>query len=235
LDKVYEKVEYVLNILSSEMSMLVKEGQYYRFLHHNSRDFFAALFLLNEAEISISKGEIPGVFKERILDFFVRQLLGEIQGEHRSKPYLVEEQVWEIDIDKENLLHRVLDLCRGKFGEEVGFAVWNLVTIWKEVRGELSGADLSGIPLNGVRCSRFYQAGDLRYLAAVFDGSRVHEKNLLPRGHTEDVNSAVYSPDGKKILSASADETIKEWDAVTGKCLETHQRKDNPSLPGYRV
>ncbi|UCH95024.1 MAG: SMEK domain-containing protein, partial [Candidatus Aminicenantes bacterium] len=202
------------DIFCSELHMLVEEGQSLRFLHQNFRDFFAARHVLNEAEISVSKGEIPPVFKERILDYFIRRLLGEIEGEHRCKPYLVKDEGWKIDINKENLLYQVLDLCRGKFGEEVGFAVWNIVTIWKEVRGELSGADLSGldlsgIPLNGIRYSRFYKD---RYLAAVFDGSRVHEKNLLPRGHSWIVNSAVYSPDGKKILSASFDQTIKEWD-----------------------
>jgi WD40 repeat protein len=32
---------------------------------------------------------------------------------------------------------------------------------------------------------------------------------------------SVYSKDGKKILSASDDNTIKEWDTVTGECLRT--------------
>jgi WD40 repeat protein len=219
----HERAARMRDIFCNELHLLVEEGQTLRFLHQDFRDFFAAVHLLNEAEISISKGEIPGVFKERILDYFVRRLLGEIEGEHRSKPYLVKDEGWKIDIDKGNRLYKVLDLCRGKFEEEVGFAVWNMVSIWKEVREELSGADLSGldlsgIPLNGVRCSRFYEE---RYLAAVFDGSRVHEKNLLPRGHSNCVTSAVYSPDGRKILSSSHDETIKEWDAGTGECVKT--------------
>jgi hypothetical protein len=152
-------------------------------------------------------------------------LVGEIEGEHRCKPYLVKEEGWKIDIDKENRLHRMLDLCRGKFGirEEVGFAVWNIVTIWKEVRGELSGADLSnldlsGLILNGVICCRFNED---RYLAAVFDDSQIHERNLLPQGHSSDVRSAVYSPDGENILSASGDKTIKKWDAGTGAYVKT--------------
>ena len=39
------------------------------------------------------------------------------------------------------------------------------------------------------------------------------------------MNSAVYSPDGREIVSASWDETIRIWDAVTGECknvLEGH-------------
>ena len=213
----------IVKIVYEELLMMVNEGHSFLFLHQNFRDFFAAVHLLNEAEISVSKGEIPVVFKERILDYFVRRLLGEIEGEHLSKPYLVKDEGWKIDINKDNWLHQVLDLCRGKVGEEVGFVVWNIVTIWKEVRGELTGADLSrlnlsGVQFNGVICSHVY--GE-KYLSAVFDGSRVHEKNLFPKGHTWELRSALYSPDGKKILSTSGDRTIKEWDAGTGECLKT--------------
>lgn len=189
----------IIKIVSEELLMMVNEGNSFRFLHQNFRDFFAALHLLNEAEISMSKGEIPGVFKKRILDYFVRRLLGEIEGEHRSKPYLVKDEGWKIDINKENRLYKVLDLCRGKFGDEVGFAVCNIVTIWNEVRGKLSGADLSNldlsfVPLNGVICSRFYEDRYLQYLAAVFARSRVHEKNLMPQGHQNNYRRPYEAP-----------------------------------------
>jgi len=52
-------------------------------------------------------------------------------------------------------------------------------------------------------------------------------------GHTDIVTSAVYSGDGKKILSASWDKTIKEWDAGTGQCLKTHKNTDHPDLSEY--
>ena len=41
--------------------------------------------------------------------------------------------------------------------------------------------------------------------------------NAILRGHTNTVNSASFSPDGTKIVSASSDETIRIWDAETGK------------------
>ncbi len=225
-DRLKRNVE-LKEILSNTLSMLVMEGNSFRFLHQNFRDFFAAVFVRNELEISLKKRETPWVLKERTLNFFVRRMVGELEGEHRVKPYVVDGVGWQIKINKENHLHRVVDLCRGKFGDKdlelVGYTVWNIVTIWKEVRGELSGADLShldlsGVLLNGVECSRFYKN---QYLAASFAGARVHEKNILHQGHTSRVNSAVYSADGGKILSASYDGTIKEWDAVTGECIHT--------------
>ncbi|KAF7985635.1 hypothetical protein HWV62_2143 [Athelia sp. TMB] len=40
-------------------------------------------------------------------------------------------------------------------------------------------------------------------------------------GHSEDVNSVTFSPDGSKVLSGSCDGTIRLWDAITGAHLNT--------------
>ena len=36
-------------------------------------------------------------------------------------------------------------------------------------------------------------------------------------GHLGEVTSVAYSPDGKHIVSGSADKTVKVWDSQTGK------------------
>lgn len=45
-------------------------------------------------------------------------------------------------------------------------------------------------------------------------------------GHTDPVNVLVFSPDGKRIISASGgalDYTLREWELITGKLLKTIQ------------
>jgi len=221
--KRFVKLEELKKVLSDVLHLLVKEGESFRFWHQEFRDYFAAVHVLNEMDVGIFNGEIPAVLKEQRLDFFIRRMIGEIEGEHYTKSYFVNCVGWKIPVGDQNRLYSILELCRGKFGEEVGCAVWNIVTIRKETRGELTGTDLSrldlsGIGFNGVLCNQFYLA---HTLPATFDSALVHETLLLPQGHSDPVSTAIYSPDGKNILSASGDCTIKVWDAGTTECLKT--------------
>jgi len=45
----------------------------------------------------------------------------------------------------------------------------------------------------------------------------VHEQECTLTGHSSQVTSVAYSPDGKHIVSGSCDRTVKIWDAHSGK------------------
>jgi WD40 repeat protein len=40
-------------------------------------------------------------------------------------------------------------------------------------------------------------------------------------GHSATVYSVQFSPEGQKIVSASADNTVRVWSAATGECEQT--------------
>lgn len=48
--------------------------------------------------------------------------------------------------------------------------------------------------------------------------ARLHERKVL-RGHEERVWSAAFSPDGKRVVTASGDNTARVWEAASGQEL----------------
>lgn len=58
-------------------------------------------------------------------------------------------------------------------------------------------------------------------LPAVCASARQQEPRAQREGHSRAVLSVAFAPDGTKIVSGSQDETLKLWDAQTGKLLRT--------------
>ncbi|MEH2421976.1 MAG: AAA-like domain-containing protein, partial [Nostoc sp.] len=57
-------------------------------------------------------------------------------------------------------------------------------------------------------------------LQRILSSTNIHEQNRL-EGHSDSVNSVVFSRDGKTLASASHDKTIKLWNLETGKEITT--------------
>ena len=50
------------------------------------------------------------------------------------------------------------------------------------------------------------------------------------RGHSDSVNSVVFSPDGSILTSGSSDETIRLWNSKTGALIRTLTEEDTSGV-----
>jgi len=58
---------------------------------------------------------------------------------------------------------------------------------------------------------------------------------LILKGHTRDVTSVSWSPNGRFVLSGSSDHTLRLWEVSTGQCLRTFQAPTGePGIPLLR-
>ena len=63
---------------------------------------------------------------------------------------------------------------------------------------------------------------DVKEAEVAFREASLYCSNIVFCGaHEESVNSASFSPDGRRIVSASGDRTVRIWDAATGECIRT--------------
>ncbi|MEH2331155.1 nSTAND1 domain-containing NTPase, partial [Nostoc sp.] len=76
-----------------------------------------------------------------------------------------------------------------------------------------AGQELQKLVKDGRPLEEYPAASPQLALQTILDN--IHERNQL-KGHTSYVNSASFSPDGKRIVTASADKTARVWD-ISGK------------------
>jgi WD40 repeat protein len=195
------------------------QGQILSFSHQHFQTYFAARHLLNEIQYALEKEEIPALLKDQILPEHLGIALGQLANEHRNKPsQLPKGKAWK-DFYTKTSLGFALDLCRGVFEQEaIGHCVWNILQIWKKLRGSFAGADfsnlqLSGFNFNGIECRKTIEDGQA--IESKWDQSHMAPKQIFSAGHVAEVIKVRVSPDGKTLASASKDGVIKLWKLET--------------------
>jgi uncharacterized protein with WD repeat len=98
--------------------------------------------------------------------------------------------------------------------DDQSIRIWrvNTGTVVTVLPATKSGSGLSSIACSpdGLRIAYSSDASDIcvRHVT--------NQQTLLCRGHTDQVSSVTFSPDGTLIASASFDKTIRTWDTETG-------------------
>ncbi len=216
------RFERLAQDLAKALFPVAKEGWVLRFTHQSFQEYFAARHVLNEINASLEKGEIPSVLRDQVLPENLQKTLGELAGEHYNKPEFANPKLkWE-DYRQKTSLGHVVDLCRGIFEKEkIGHCVWNILHIWKKLRGSFAGVDLSdlhlsGFNFNGIDCRRVVVPGDKGYaIDSKWDESYLAPKQLFSEGHESEVNVVRLSPDGQILASASRSGHVKLWKLST--------------------
>ena len=205
------RFEELLEEFAHELYPIAKEGFSLRFLHHSFQEFFAAKHLLNEIHFSLERQELPPVLKEGILPHNLHKTLGEM-----TEDYLPLTKNPEGRTGKRTVLMDVWELCRGIVDRnQLGYTVWNILSIWKAARGSLDGIDFSHI-----HTSEFnFNGEDLE--ACIWDYSYLAPKQIFPQGHRKEINKVRVSPCGSFLASAGKDQLAKIWSTKAFMHLQT--------------
>ncbi|MEH2282922.1 MAG: ribosome assembly protein 4, partial [Nostoc sp.] len=91
---------------------------------------------------------------------------------------------------------------------------WDALTEGLKAGGKLKNAGKVAVD------TQMRVVGTLRKAVYLQPENKFQELNTL-EGHSSEVRSVVFSPDGQRLASASSDNTIKLWDVATGKAVQT--------------
>jgi len=173
------------------------EEKKYSFIHQYFRDIFSATYIKNEMFM-----QKKTVFTERLFAVHIYQILSEILQEHKQK------------IMDKSKLREYIECFRGNFGSKVQLGVFNIMQIIDySKQGNFRNEDLSKLDL------RMFSIVNKDYRDTNFSKSYLSRNMFFHQGHTDEVTDACYSPNGKYIVSASNDTTVKIWDSNQGMLL----------------
>jgi len=205
----------IMAFLKNTLALILDEGENSSFRHQYFRDYFVASYIILDIRLALLKKKIPKTLIERMVPDYIATFVGECLQEYEDKQ----------SRGNEGLLECLLGMARNKKAEDVSLLTSNIVNILALTKnGNLSDTDFHDVDLSHVSLNSLCFSQKMR--KANFKGTILSANTFLPQGHIEQVRSAVYSEDGRRILSAG-DTTIKEWDVITGQCLMTYVGHEN--------
>lgn len=78
---------------------------------------------------------------------------------------------------------------------------------------------------DGSKIAAAYTIERVRYELSIYDSNDLNNNNnvITCQGHTGEVTSLAFSPDGSKLVSGSKDQTARIWDVATGQEIRLFQ------------
>ena len=196
-------VDLIRNLLENQLCLFIKSGNYYRLMHQRFRDALAALHLINSSYLS---GEsLPEEWKTSV-DHYVMGFVADLVSEDEDEAKRLWEQNRKTQPSIENATRNQLRLQGLLHNNDFSHL-------------DFSGLDLSNISLYPYRTS----VAQLKMptLAKQFEGTAISKKTFSAESHSDTVTSVAVSPDGRRVVSGSKDNTIRIWDMDSGECLKT--------------
>ena len=224
--------EAFLKYCESSLGILYREGEdIFGFVHQHFLDYFAAVNIINRMKIARMASEegdkdaardILRVYEKTPFNPLLISYIGEYLGEHHNIPILIEDMpdtggVIMDSLNERMLITSLLDTYRGT-SQKNSYVVYNLIEILKRVRKDLSNLDLHALDL--IRC-HFKGIRMDSVPGTNFTDSVIRFGNWFAEGHTDWLNYAEFSSDGKYIVTASYDGSARIWNVATGNLLHT--------------
>jgi len=215
--------EYI-ELLISRHVFISEEKDRYILRHQHFRDFYATAFIAKVLEDwgNQNNSSIPSIISAKLYQVHITKMLGNYLCENENSDRLV----------KETILHKIVNTLRNKSHNDFGFALQNIINIWKSSRnGQVIGEDLSRLDLSKVSLNGIFFSNS--FVQTRFNNSIFTEESLLPSAHNGAILSVAFAPESLRnsyFITSSSDHTAIIWDYRSGELihrLSEHSDKVN--------